>query len=257
MKPFPLPRDFVDAIACAWGGRVVMYEPLPLVEKGAWFLRRAYSLPFGLYGGFLDNPDYNLVRRLSMKYMRFAIVDFQNRMEPEEVPYMRVHNLTTHILTVPENMESYMSSLKKKRRRSLQNMLNRMRKLGVEVSLSWNWLDDFHDVYRRSTRSRPLSISSIRCLRDHSILVSAVRRGRFLGGVLVLRVKDYALLWLAGWKKQMQISEFLYYSVIEMAAQEGISVLDFGASHTQGVRWFKESMGGKPFPYRVFESRKI
>ncbi len=257
MTPFGTDKGFLGALSCAWKGRVAMESPLPLIERGRWFLRRAYSLPFGLYGGFSDNPDYGLLRHLSMKYIRFAVVDFRNRIEPEGVPYMHVRTLTTHILPVPDDMDSYMASLKKKRRRSLQNMLNRMRRMGVEMSLSWNWIGSFYEIYRETTRSRPIGLSSIKCLRDYAFLVSAVGEGEYLGGVLVLRVEDYALLWLAGWRKRMQVSEFLYYSAIRVAMEEGIRHLDFGASHTDSVRWFKESMGGIPHTYRVFESRKI
>ncbi len=257
MSPFSDNRDFIDALACAWGGRVVAYEPLPLVEKGRWFLRRAYSLPFGLYGGFVQEPDYDLVRSMSMKYIRLAIVDFHNRLEPDKVPYMNPRTLTTHVLRIPSSMQEYLSSLRKKRRRSLQNMLNRMRKLDVGISLSRDWMDDFYDIYRAATRSRPLSPDSIRCLMKFSFLVSAVRRGRFLGGVLVLRVGDYAMLWLAGWRRHMQMSEYLYYSAIEVAMDMGARWMDFGASHAEGVMRFKESMGGVPHHYRVLESRKI
>ncbi len=257
MRPPFYSPEFLQALACSWGGRVVSHEPLPLIEKGFWFLRRAYSLPYGLYGGFVHSPDYDLVRFLSMRYLRFAIVDFGNTMDPRMVPYMGVRRLTTHILTIPESMDSYLASLKKKRRRSLQNMMNRMRKLGVEISLSSVWLPDFYEVYRATSRSRPLSMSSIKCMENHTLLVSAVRRGKFLGGVLVLWSGDYALLWLAGWRKVMQLSEYLYYSSIRVAMERGIRYMDFGASHTQGVRWFKESMGGNPHTYQVFESRKV
>ena len=258
-NPFSNPQ-FIDAIARAWGGRVVSYEPIPLVEKGFAFLKRAYSLPFGLYGGFLKGRevDYLYLRRLSMKYMRLGIVDFAGRLNPQELPFMDHWRVKTHILEVPESMEDYLKGLRKKRRRSLQNMLNRMEKLGISISYSWKWIGHFHRAYSALPFVRkPLSLSAIEHLRDFSFLVSAVRGDEFIGGMLVLHVGDYGLLWLAGWRRGMQLSEFLYFGAIRRAIDSGMHYLDFGASPSEGIEWFKETMGGNPYSYNVFLSRKL
>ncbi len=257
-SPFSSP-DFVDAIARAWGGRIVSYKPIPLVEKGSWFLKRAYSLPFGLYGGFVDGEvDYLYLRKLSIKYLRLGIVDFDNRLNPDKLPYMSNWSVKTHILPVPDSVEDYLKSLKKKRRRSLQNMLNRMKRLGISISYSRDWIDHFYRAYSTLPFVRkPLSLSAIEHLRDFSFLVSAVRGDEFIGGMLVLHVGDYGLLWLAGWRRGMQLSEFLYFGAIRRAIDSGMHYLDFGASPSEGIEWFKETMGGIPHTYRVFLSKKI
>jgi len=77
-------------------------------------------------------------------------------------------------------------------------------------------------------------------------------------GVLVFYFKDSLMAWLSGQNlegRKVCASHLIYSEILKDACESGYSVFNFGGSgNMQGIRYFKESFGGREYFYSMFVS---
>ncbi len=245
-------EHFIKKVAEFSRGRVYSLEPIPIVYKG-FLLRRAYSLPYGFYGGFVDNADITFLKSALKKFIRFYIYDFENRIQG--IDFMDKKEVYTYILEVPNSFEDFLKAIHYKRYRSMRNLYNRAKRYNVNIVEGFDYFDRFYRLYEKvySKHHRIIKKYDIIKLSDFLRLINVISE-TYIGGLLIIKLKQYALLWLIGYEsyKNFSVGEFLLFKAVEWAIDNKIEILDFGLETTESVGFIKQSFGTIKYRYNVW-----
>ncbi|MCS7245869.1 MAG: GNAT family N-acetyltransferase [candidate division WOR-3 bacterium] len=245
-------ESFIRKLSIFSKGKIYTIYPLPIISKGL-IIKRAYSLPYGFYGGFIDSVDNQFLKLISKKFLRLFIYDFENKID---VSFLNKKEVFTYILQIPESLEDLHKNMKKSRYRSIKKLINKQKKLGIEVVEGFELFDKFYISYANlySRYHKIYKKENILLLKDYLRLLNVVLGNTYLGGILILKLKNYALLWLSGYYEfeSFSIGEFLFYISAKWAIENKIEFLDFGLETTSSVGYIKSSFGTIKYRYNVY-----
>ncbi len=245
-------ENFIKKISEFSRGKVYSLKPMPIIYKG-FLLKRAYSLPYGFYGGFVDNVDITFLKSTSKKFIRFYIYDFENRIQG--IDFLDKKEVYTYILEIPNSFENFLKVIHYKRYRSMRNLYNKAKRYNINIIEGFDYFDEFYRLYEKVylKHHKILKKSDIMKLSDFLKLINVISE-TYIGGLLIIKIKKYALLWLIGYKryKNFSASEFLFFKAVEWAIDNKIEILDFGLETTEGIGFIKQSFGTIKYKYNVW-----
>lgn len=245
-------ENFIKALCEFSKGKILSLEPIAIIYKGN-ILKRAYSLPYGFYGGFKDNIDILLLKEYSKKFIKFYVYDFENRIE--NVDFLKRKEVFTYILEVPESFEKFLKKVHKNRYKSIKKLYNKAKKYNISVVESLNYFDDFYKLYVKvySKHHKVFKKDDILKLSSFFSLLNVIS-DKYLGGILIIKLNNYALLWISGYEyfENFSIGEFLFCIGVDWAINNKIEILDLGLETTESVGFIKSSFGAIKYKYNVW-----
>ncbi|MDI6807727.1 MAG: GNAT family N-acetyltransferase [Candidatus Eisenbacteria bacterium] len=248
---------------------------IPSLRRKVGPFRFSYSLPWGTYGSplFLEPAGADdLWAMLSLlgtaNTHRVYLVDFWNRLP--QVPNFVRQELITHLIELPENYENLWEKVYDKTQRETQRQARR-RDCAVHRVSSEDELKEFHTLHASLMTRKKAEAFSLdffkRLLRELGPSGTACFYLVRVGGepascVVVIAGKEMAVAWIAGgdnkflWNRPLNL---MYDAVLQDLISRKVRLFNFGASppEARGLRSFKESFGGKPYSYFVFDRKKF
>jgi CelD/BcsL family acetyltransferase involved in cellulose biosynthesis len=249
------------------GGAVVGYLPFFLARKGP--VSRAWSLPFGTYGGpvalegdaigVLLDAYARLLRRAGV--VEVGWVDFGNLAEAEAWN-------ETHLVDLTVGFDHlYQDAFAVQRRQRTR----RAQRLGVTVRRSREEADlhAYFEIFRAKIEGfgrdnlYPESLYRELFARggDSVRLYVAEHEDKIVGGHLRFHYKDTVIAWygvVAKEHERLQAGTLLYTECMRAACEEGYATYNLGASlGKRSLIHFKESLGGVAYRYPVHVSRSV
>jgi len=230
---------------------------LPLVEqKSRLFGHALISTPFCVYGGVLSNNDdirlqleksaYNLGCKLNVDY-----VELRNKCEqPVESPWQNCCHHTTFSSMLKDSPDEMLTSVKRKQRAVIRHSLKN--------ELQWDNNDDpelCYDVYAESVRNLGTPVFSKKLFttlkktfgpRCETLIIYNNQK-QPVSSVLSFYYKDTVLPYYGGGKLEargIKSNDYMYYQLMCLAREKGISQFDFGRSKTEsGSYKYKKNWG--------------
>lgn len=264
------PRMQFRCIVAEDGGRPVGYLPFFIARRGP--LRRAWSLPFGTYGGPACLEDdatgvlldaYALVLR-EAGIIEVGWVDFRTltRVDDPEDWY------ETHLVDLTVGFDRLFAEKYAVQRRQ---RARRAERLGVTVERSEDpeGLRAYYRIFRAKVKSFGReSFYNERLYQelfarggDSVRLHLAYQDGRVVGGHLNFHYKDTVIAWygvVAKESERSQAGTLLYAQCMREACEEGFATYNLGASlGKSSLVHFKESLGGVAHRYPVHVTRSL
>lgn len=232
---------------------------LPLAEIRSWLFGHALiSTPFCVYGGVVAS-DAASEARLTQAAASLA--------EDRRVDYLELRNLelsdqgwptkdlyVTFSKPLYPDDDSNFKALRAKQR----NMIRKGRAAGLEVHHGAS-IAGFYDVYAESVRNLGTPVLPFRYYerlhkafdKDWDITV-VTHQGRPVATAMSFYYRDQVHPFYAGsvWRaRKLAANDFMYWSLMQRAAQRGARTFDFGRSKQEtGSYHFKKHWGFKPKP---------
>ena len=245
-------EEFIKKLAEFSEGKVEFFEPIAIISKGN-LIKRGYSLTYGFYGGFKDNVDKTFLKSISKKFFKFYIYDFENKINVE---FLKNKKVFTYLLEVPQSIELFFKMISKNRYKSLKKLQNKEKKLNLTIKEGFDFFEKFYESYKivYSRHHKPFKKENILKLKKYLNLINVFQIDNYLGGILIVKVNNYALLWISGYKKLLNfdMGEFLFLIGVRWAIENKIEFLDFGLETTESVGFIKSSFGAKKYEYNVW-----
>jgi CelD/BcsL family acetyltransferase involved in cellulose biosynthesis len=250
------------------GGAPVGFLPYFVSERGP--LRRAWSLPFGTYGGPVGVDDV-VARTLLDEYRRtlsragwieVGWIDFHNRIAAAERWY------ETHVVDLTGGFETVWNERFAVQRRQ---RTRRAERLGVTVARSRGdeALRGYFDIFRSRIEGFGRDMLYTEALYrelfarggDRVRLYLARLDDAVIGGHLNFYYRDSVIAWygvVAREHEGTQAGTLLYTECIRDACNEGFRTYNLGASLGKAsLVHFKESLGGVAHRYPVHVTRTV
>jgi FemAB-related protein (PEP-CTERM system-associated) len=254
------------------GSEIVGALPL-VVMKSRLFGNFMVSLPFVNYGGVLSTTDDARVELLrhsveAAREQRLSHIELRHtaRVYPE-LP-ARHHKVSMHLKLAPD-ADSAWKALRNKER----NLIRKAQKsdLGIRIGGA-ECLDDFYRIFARNMRD--LGTPVYGRVFFESILEAFPERARIFvvtfGGRPIAASLTYAyrrkieVPWASSLRefRDRCPNNFLYWTMIQYAIENGFEVFDFGrSSPDEGPYRFKQQLGAEPIPlhweYGLTESQQM
>jgi hypothetical protein len=245
-------KEFIEKLADFSEGRVEFFEPIAIISKGN-LIKRGYSLTYGFYGGFKDSIDKNFLKSISRNFFKFYIYDFENKIN---VDFLKNKKVFTYLLEVPQSIEIFFKMVSKNRYKSLKKLQNKEKKLNLTIKEGLNFFEKFYENYRTLYKKhhKVFKKENILKLKNYLNLLNVLQNDNYLGGVLIIKINNYALLWISGYRKLLNfdIGEFLFLISVRWAIENKLEILDFGLETTESVGFIKSSFGTKKYEYNVW-----
>jgi len=245
-------KEFIEKLADFSEGKVEFFEPIAIISKGI-LIKRGYSLTYGFYGGFKDSIDKNFLKSISRNFFKFYIYDFENRIN---VDFLKNKTVFTYLLEVPQSIEIFFKMISKNRYKSLKKLQNKEKKLNLTIKEGLNFFEKFYENYRTLYKKhhKVFKKENILKLKNYLNLLNVLQNDNYLGGVLIIKINNYALLWISGYRKLLNfdIGEFLFLISVRWAIENKLEILDFGLETTESVGFIKSSFGTKKYEYNVW-----
>ena len=245
-------KEFIEKLADFSEGRVEFFEPIAIISKGI-LIKRGYSLTYGFYGGFKDSIDKNFLKSISRNFFKFYIHDFENRIN---VDFLKNKKVFTYLLEVPQSIEIFFKMVSKNRYKSLKKLQNKEKKLNLTIKEGLNFFEKFYENYKTLYKKhhKVFKKENILKLKNYLNLLNVLQNDNYLGGVLIIKINNYALLWISGYRKLLNfdIGEFLFLISVRWAIENKLEILDFGLETTESVGFIKSSFGTKKYEYNVW-----
>jgi CelD/BcsL family acetyltransferase involved in cellulose biosynthesis len=264
------PRLSLRCIVAEDGGRPVGYLPYFVSRRGP--LARAWSLPFGTYGGpacIDDEAAPILLDAFARVLGRGGVVetgwvDFRNltRADAPETWY------ETHLVDLTVGFDRLFEERFATQRRQ---RVRRARKLGVSVRRveDEDGLGEYYRIFRDriagfggpSLYHEALYRELFGRGKDTVRLYMAYLDDAVVGGHLNFCYKDTVIAWygvVAGQHQRTQAGTLLYAVCMQEACEEGFATYNLGASlNKASLIHFKESLGGVAHRYPVHVTRSL
>jgi len=245
-------KEFIEKLADFSGGKVEFFEPIAIISKGN-LIKRGYSLTYGFYGGFKDNVDKIFLKSISRNFFKFYIYDFENKIN---VDFLKNKKVFTYILEVPNSIENFFKMISKNRYKSLKKLQNKEKRLNLTIKESFDFFEKFYESYKivYKKHHKIFKKENILKLKKYLNLLNVFQNSNYLGGVLIIKINKYALLWISGYKKLLNfdMGEFLFLISVRWAIENKLELLDFGLETTESIGFIKSSFGTKKYEYNVW-----
>jgi FemAB-related protein (PEP-CTERM system-associated) len=251
-----------------------MVGVLPLVLfRSRIFGRSVISLPFLNYGGVLaDDEDAAraLIENGSVVAREFGASHVELRHRTQMFPALPTRQ---HKLGLTRPLPAAVDELWKDIDRKVRNQVRKAQKEGlVAAEGGADLVHEFYPVFARNMRDlgtpvypRALFESTLRAFPDRA-RVFVVRQGsQTVAAAISISFRDTALVpWASSLRafRHLCPNMLLYWTMMERAILDGVSVFDFGrSSPDSGTHAFKLQWGGQPEPlhweYLLFSRRTV
>ncbi len=234
---------------------------LPLCEvRGWWSGSTLVSVPFGVVGGVCaDHAEARAAlvthAREEASRRRVKYIELRHR-TPVEGDWARKDLYVTFERPISNDAEANMAAIPRKQRR----MIRQGEKAGLSVRIGGlEFLRSFYDVYAHSVRNLGTPVFSISLFRsvleefgNAARILTVWRDDRLMAGVLALFFRDRVMPYYGGAYREAlayAANDFMYWELMQYAAQKGYRVFDFGRSKRgTGAFDFKRHWGFEPQP---------
>jgi len=244
---------FIEKLCEFSNGKILTIEPIPIIYKN-FLIKRAYSLPYGFYGGFKHKVDIQFLKEISKKFFKFYIYDFENKIE--NLDFLNKKEVFTYILEVPDSFEKFLKNVSKNRYKSIKKLYNKAKKFNLKVISGFEFFDKFYEAYSNVYKKhhKLFKKENILKLRDFMIILNVLKDEFYLGGIAILKINNYGLLWISGYNKyeNFSIGEFLFCCSVNWAIENKLEFLDFGLETTETIGFIKSSFGTIRYKYNVW-----
>jgi FemAB-related protein (PEP-CTERM system-associated) len=236
---------------------------LPMFDVWGPFTGRALiSVPYAVSGGAIADDlaiESQLVARAQEKAKRLNVRYLELREDsPGDQLIIRDHYYGFRT-TLPKDPEAVLGRYPRKARAEIRKARDQYQ---LTTRFGPDLLEIFYALYIRSLRRLGSPAHSWRFLKrlldefGNDCVVEVVdREGTPVAGVLAFRFRDQILPYYAGIDdryNQFNISNFLYFALMEQAVRLGLRVFDFGRTRRDNVGGcqFKINQGFDPEPLR-------
>lgn len=264
------PRMSLRCLVAEQDGRVAGYLPYFITRRGP--LRRAWSLPFGTYGGpacVIDDAARPLLEAYAALLSRPGLietgwVDFRKLTRTDEPDAW----YEAHLVDLTVGYDRVFAEKFSKKRRQRVRGAQRLG-IAVERDRAGAGLGDYYRIFADKIEGfgrRPLYPEHFyRELldrgRDRVRLYMAYRDGTPLGGHLNFYFKDTVIAWYSVVSKEherTQVGSLLFAACMRDACEEGYATYNLGASiGKDSLTRYKRSLGGVPHRYPVHVTRSL
>lgn len=252
---------------------------MPFAYSRNLFLCTFLSMPFGTYGGpiAVDGLEEDVVPFLGVAIQgvtrgtlpfSFYCVLFNTPMVFERAiqnafPRGNRTRVSTHLIDLSEGFNvlwdsSFDKETRTCARKAARNGVTIKKGIGTESAA------ELHRLYKRQSKEWGIAkvypqrlISQIADqMSQRAQIWTGTLNGEPVCAVLVFYFRDSLMAWLSGQNaegRRVCASHLLYTEILKDACENGYTVFNFGGSgNLQGIRFFKESFGGKEFVYSLF-----
>lgn len=252
---------------------------MPFAHNRNLFFSTFLSMPFGTYGGpivvdglgeeaapFVGAALQGITRGIlpfSFCCVLFNTPTAFERTIQGAFPHGRRTRVSTHLIDLGEGFNKlWDSSFDKETRTCARKALRN----GVTIgkSIDAGAADVLHCLYKEQAEEWGVKkaypqrlihqISDL--LNKRAQIWTGTLKGEPVCAVLVFYFRDSLMAWLSGQNaegRKICASHLLYTEILKDACENGYSVFNFGGSgNLQGIRYFKESFGGREYSYSLF-----
>ncbi|MCX5800933.1 MAG: GNAT family N-acetyltransferase [Candidatus Eisenbacteria bacterium] len=252
---------------------------MPFAHSRSLFFSTYLSMPFGTYGGpvVIDGLEEDVAPFIGVALQgitrgvfpfSFYCVTYNTPVLLERAvqgafPQGRRTRVSTHLIELGEGFgRLWDSSFDKETRTCARKALrNGVR---IEKSPGGQGAAALHSLYKeqaaawgvRKVYPERLVCQIAELMGDKASIWIGALKGAPVCAVLVFHFKDVLMAWLSGQNaegRRVCASHLLYSEILKDACEKGYSVFNFGGSgKLQGIRYFKESFGGREYFYSLF-----
>ena len=261
----------VEYLVAREQGAVVGYLPYVLVDRRVG--RRAWSLPFGTYGGPVAGGRVDVAHALVQRFaalcgtprmLEVGLVDLSSSVTDERFSF---ETSTTHVIPLPSDFDVLWKRFEKSKRRQTR----KAEREGVSVTQcdSQSDLQAYYEIYLQRCRSWGQSLIYPQVLFDKLMadgggrvrLFLARHDDRLIGGHLNFYFGDTVIAWngvTSEHERASQASTLLYSTCLKHACESGFKRYNLGASLGKGsLEGYKSALGGDPLTYRTGRWRSL
>lgn len=240
------------------------------------------SMPFGTYGGpiVIDGLEEEVapfvgaaLQGVTRDVFPFSFccvlyntpVPLERTVQSAFPHHGRRTRVSTHLVDLGEGFRRLWDSSFDKEtrtcaRKALRNGVEIVKRQGEEGAAI------LHSLYKRQAAewgTRKVYPERLVCqiadlMRERAQIWVGTLKGVPVCAVLVFYFKDTLMAWLSGQNaegRNVRASHLLYSEILKDACDKGYTVFNFGGSgNLQGIRYFKESFGGREYFYSLFVS---
>jgi len=231
---------------------------LPLARVKSWLFGDALiSLPFLVYGGPVSDSaeaTERLVEHAAALATEMGVdyLELRNRRQLTDWP--RKDRYVTFRKEIDPDPETNLKAIPRKQRAMVRKGI----KAGLDVEMD-SRADRLYDVLSECKRNLGTPFFSRRylqtiknCFGDDAEILTITRDGATVASVMSFRFRDEILPYYGGGGEAARAvagNDFLYWKVMERAAEQGIRVFDYGRSQKDtGPYRFKKHWGFEPEP---------
>jgi hypothetical protein len=252
---------------------------MPFVYTRNLLFSTYLSMPFGMYGGpvVVDGLEEDVAAFIGVALQgvtrgifpfSFCCVLFTTPVPLERAiqsafPHGRRTRVSTHLIDLGEGFRrlwdfSYDKETRTCARKAIRYGVRIAKGMDQEGAVA------LHSLYRKQAAAwgiRKAYPERLVCqiadlMKEKAQIWIGTLKGVPVCGALVFYFKDALMAWLSGQSvegRKVCASHLLYSEVLKDACEKGYSLFNFGGSgNLQGLRYFKESFGGREYFYSLF-----
>ncbi|MDT0649087.1 GNAT family N-acetyltransferase [Autumnicola edwardsiae] len=239
------------------------------------FEKKLISLPFSDYSGednLSNSSAFEIIEALQKKFPAFNIVfksrfySFNLSASEEKKPTRSAfyHRILIKDLKPNQIKNNQSSSFHRGVRKALKE------EVSVQKTCAKEDIEEFYDLYANLRLEKFGIIPQPFCffkniwelflLEEKGFLLKAVYKNKTIASIFILEHKNkwyYKFGASAKDHLKKRPNNLLFYKLVELAEEEQVEFIDLGMSGSgknyEGLRRFKEEMGGHLFPINVYE----
>ncbi len=252
---------------------------MPFAKTTTLFFTTYLSMPFGTYGGpvalqgaeddvypFISMALQGVTRGLlpfSFSSVLYGTPPPLERAVHNAFPRGRKVKASTHLIDLEGGFGKLWDDDFDKETRTCARKAERMG-VRVDEDTSLDGAALLHSLYlkqvadwgTRAVYPQRLLSKAAELMGDKAKIWMARLNGQPVCAVLVFYFRDMLMAWLSGQSedgRRVRASHLVYSEILRHACDKGYSTFNFGSSgDLQGVRFFKESFGGREYFYSVY-----
>lgn len=252
---------------------------MPFAQSRNLLFSTYLSMPFGTYGGPIAvdglEEDVSPFIGAALQGITRGVLPFSlwcvlyntpvplSRSIQSAFPNGRRTRVSTHLIDLSAGFQKLWDTVLDKETRTCTRKAERCG-VKVETINGKEGASILHSLYKKQAASwgtrrvypERLVCEIGRVMREKSRFWTGTLGGTPVCGVLVFYFKDTLMAWLSGQNaegRKVCASHLLYSEILKDACEKGYSVFNFGGSgNMQGIRYFKESFGGREYFYTMF-----
>jgi CelD/BcsL family acetyltransferase involved in cellulose biosynthesis len=252
---------------------------MPFAKSTTLIFTSYLSMPFGTYGGpvavqgseddvfpFISTALQGVTRGLlpfSFSCVLYGTPVQLERAVHNAFPRGRKVKASTHLINLDAGFQKLWDDAFDKETRTCARKAERSG-VKVEEDTTQDGAALLHSLYLKQVAEwgagtaypRRLLSKAAELMGDKAKIWVGRLNGEPVCAVLVLYFRDTLMAWLSGQSEEgrkVRASHLVYSEILRHACDKGYSIFNFGSSgELHGVRFFKESFGGREYSYSLY-----